>query len=242
MNIFTLCTLLLLGLQGGWTNAAAQTPDAQPSLGFPMVTFEMNWRNVPPRWYSVSMDSTGRAGYQSEPGILPGEDASDPYIVKFTSTQATRAEIFRLARELDYFRQGNYEYKNVGGALQGPAQTLRWGDTVPNEAGLLPDRRDIQATYTSSTDPRVNELTSIFERISATMEEGRRLSDSLSSNPAAVPDELSRMQDRQNRHELLELQALQPQLQSIAEDPAMAETARQRARELLGMAKEFAGR
>ena len=237
MRVPTLPLLLLLVALSS-LRVAAQTPDAEPTFGLPTVTFEMDWRSDAPHWYSISIDSTGRMAYQSEPAIYPGETPGDFFLMKFTSSQATRDEIFRLARELEYFKQGNYELTSDSSSAT--TMTLRWQDALPREYGFMSSEQDKQATYNHSNDARVNKLTSIFERISATMEAGRRLSDSLPSNSAGIDDALARIDDMQRNNQLLELQALQPILQSVADNQVVAASARARARRLLSEAEAVA--
>ncbi len=234
----TLRSLLVLGLALGSLKVAAQTPDAEPAFGLPTVTFEMDWRSEPPHWYSISIDSTGRMAYQAEAAIYPGETPGDFFLMKFTSSQATRDEIFRLARELQYFKQGNYEV--TSDSSQATTMTLRWQDALPREYGFMSSEQDNQATYNHSNDPRVNELTSIFARISATMEAGRRLNDSLPSNSAGIDAALARIDEMQRNNQLLELQALQPILQSVVDNQAIDASSRARARRLMSAAETVA--
>ena len=238
MRTLVLSALLLPGLALSSLRVAAQTSDAEPSLGLPMVTFEMDWRSEPPRWYTVSMDSTGRTSYQSEAAIYPGETPGDPFLVKFTSGHTTRDTVFRLASELQYFKRGNYEV--TSDSSRATTMTLRWQENLPDELVDVSRQRDNQATYNRSNDPRVNELTSIFERISATMEAGRRLSDSMPSNNSGIEDALARLEDMQGKNELLEVQALQPLLQSVADSPTVSAPARARARQLLSATETVA--
>jgi hypothetical protein len=234
MKAFAVFSLFLLGLVVTHFRAAAQSPDAEPTLGLPMVTFEMDWRNEPPRWYSISIDSTGRAAYQSEPAVYPGETAGDPYLVKFTCSDAIRDHVFRLTRELGYFDLGNYQV--TSNSAQATTKTLRWEDTLPNA------ERDNQATYNSSNNPKVNELTSIFERISRTIEAGRRLNDAVPSDTAAIEDELVRMERMKRQNQLLEFQVVQPLVRSVADNPAVAVAARRRARRLLATPETLAAK
>jgi len=240
MRTLALSVLLLLGLALSSLRVAAQALDAEPAFGLPLVTFAMDWRSEPPRWYSISIDSSGRTSYQSEPAIYAGETAGDPFLMKFTSSQPTRDEIFRLARELQYFKQGNYEV--TSDSSQATTMTLRWQDALPREYGFMSSDQDNQKTYNRSNDPRVNELTSIFERISATMEAGRRLNDSLPSNSAGIEGALARMKELQSNDQLLELQALQPLLQSVADSLTVSAPARARVRELLSAAETVAAK
>ena len=228
MRKFAPLALLLLALVP--LRPVAQTVDAQPDLGLPMVTFELNWRDADPHWYSVSIDSTARASYQSEPHVAPGETPGVTFLVKFTATTATRDKVFQLAEELNEFQNANYD---AGGQVaQTGIKTLRWQDASHN----------FQASYNGSKNPKVIELTSIFQRISITMEEGRRLADKLSFDRLDLDHELQRAEKMYNQHQLLELQALQPTLQNIANNPGILASSRYRARKLLAAVERAAGK
>jgi hypothetical protein len=119
-------------------------------------------------------------------------------MVEFTASKATRTEIFRLTQQLHFFR-GKFKINEAGRTGAG-TKSLTFGDGATEN----------QITFTSSKNPFIKELTTIFEHISSTMEFGRRLERLRTSNPSGLPAELKQM-ERQTRHEsLAQLQVIAP--------------------------------
>jgi hypothetical protein len=82
-------------------------------------------------------------------------------------------------------------------------------------------------------DPDIQELTSVFEEISSTLEFGRRLAYLHQHDKQGLEGELVAMQKDADRHWLRELQAVSPVLRSIATDPGVADQARAQADKLV---------
>lgn len=95
-----------------------------------------------------------------------------------------------------------------------------------------------QITYSSCSNPDVQELTSVFEQISETLEFGRRLSYLHQHDKGALTAELDKMRSGGERHKLRELQALAATLSSIVSDHNVDKPARESAEELLIQARE----
>jgi hypothetical protein len=179
------------------------------------------WSLNPP-YYSIAIDSTGAATYQSAPDIV--DTTGVPYTVAFQVSDATRRTTFIVARNLDFFR-GEFP-GTVGSPQKTPVRTLGFHDsTISN-----------QMTYSSSTESEIQELTSIFEEISSTLEFGRKLAYFHQHDQSALEGELASMQREGERHHLRELQAVAPVLRSIASDKNVDEAARARAEAMLNPA------
>ncbi|HEX8924614.1 MAG TPA: hypothetical protein VF786_02420 [Terriglobales bacterium] len=193
----------------------------EPAIGAPLVTFELDWRAADPQFYTISIDSSGRASYCSEPHTEQGETPGDPFLMKFTADPRDTAEIFRLAQELNYF-QGKLDDLGKKVAQTG-IKTLRYRDGT----------RHTSTDYNASTNAKLNQLTSVFQRMSSTFELTRKLQNQLRFDKLGLDNTLKSMEELQKSGQLAELQAVAPTLSRIADDASVMHVARMRARRLL---------
>ena len=209
--IVALCSCALL----------AQNPQLRTKNGqrFPTVVFtSVLWSTNPP-YYSIAIDSTGASTYQSAPD---SEDRSGvPYTIEFQANDATRRTTFSIAEDLN-FLNGEFPAK-LGFPADTPVRTLIYHDTTFNN----------QITYSQSSDSEIQELTSVFEEISTTLEFGRRIAYMHQHDKTALDGELASMQKEESRHLLRELQAVAPVLKSVVADRSLPETVRGRAEKVL---------
>ncbi|HEX8925961.1 MAG TPA: hypothetical protein VF786_09230 [Terriglobales bacterium] len=197
------------------------TKQVEPPEGAPLVTFELDWRAADPQFYTISIDSAGRGSYCSQPHTEPGETPGDPYLMKFTTDQRDAAEIFRLAEQLNYF-QGKFD--NLGKKVaQTGIKTLRYRNGAKQSS----------TDYNASTNPKLNDLTTLFQHMSTTFELARTLQNELRFDKLGLDDTLKRMEELNRSGQLAELQAIAPTLNEIANDSAVMGVVRQRARRLL---------
>jgi hypothetical protein len=96
-------------------------------------------------------------------------------------------------------------------------------------------QHDSSATYNFSSMQAVQQLTALFQNVSATLEFGRRLDFYRHYQKLALDEELKRMEDQARRGELAEMQALRPVLQQIYDDSSIINVVRARARRLMDM-------
>jgi hypothetical protein len=89
-----------------------------------------------------------------------------------------------------------------------------------------------QLTYSSSPNSEIEELTSIFEEVSETLECGRRLAYLQQHDRKKVAAELKALQAGADRHFLRELQAIASVLRSLAADPNLDPDTRHTAQSL----------
>jgi hypothetical protein len=143
-----------------------------------------------------------------------------PYMVDFTASRATRTTIFRLAEQLHFFHG---DFKTQSALPRTGWKSLTFAEGPINN----------QVSYTSSQNPLMKRLTSLFERISATMESGRRLSALQSSNRGGLLAELKRMERKARCERLLETQAIAPTLQQLSSEMQIPRIARQYAVRIL---------
>src|SRR5579885_2562843 len=203
------------------TSLLSQNPQLRTRNGgrFPTVVFTSVLWNANPPYYSIAIDSTGASTYQSAPNST--DSTGVPYTIAFQANDSTRRTTFNVIQELDFLRgdfavsQGSPETISV--------HTLAYHDLTFNN----------QITYSQTTDSDIQELTSIFEEVSTTLEFGRRLNYFHQHDKNALDGELAAMQKDADRHTLRELQAVSPVLHSIASDSNVASHARQEAEAIL---------
>jgi hypothetical protein len=188
------------------------------------ITFSLDFPNSSPEHYSISVDSNGRAHYESSGRITAESEDRDTYATDFTFTDATRARIFDLAAQAHYFT-GKVDSGNKKLAFTG-AKKLVYKD----------GQRDSSASYNYSAQPAVAQLTTLFQGVAATLEFSHRLSYYHRYQKLALDDELKRMEDEVRQGSLAELQAVKPVLQEIYDDPSVMNVVRARARRIMDMA------
>jgi hypothetical protein len=189
------------------------------------VSFSIDFPNSSPEHYAISLQSDGRAHYESSGRISNDSDARDDYQTDFTFSDATRTQIFDLAKAAHYF-SGKVDSGNKKLAFTG-AKKLVYSD----------GQRTASAEYNFSTVQPVQQLTSLFQNVSATMEYARRLSYYHRYQKLALDDELKHMEDQARRGELAEVQAVQPVLQQIYDDNSVMNVVRARAQRIMNMSK-----
>jgi hypothetical protein len=187
------------------------------------VTFSLDFPNSSPERYSISVDSEGRAQYESSGKItLESEDQED-YKTGFIFSDATRARIFELAAQAHYFA-GKVDSGNKKLAFTG-TKKLAYKDS----------QRDSSASYNYSSQPAVEQLTALFQSVGATLEFSRRLSYYHRYQKLALDDELKRMEEQARHGELAELQAVKPVLEQIYDDTSVINVVRARAHRIMDL-------
>jgi hypothetical protein len=187
------------------------------------ITFSLDFPNSSPEHYSVAVQSDGHAHYESSGKIFNDSDVRDEYQTDFTLSDPTRARIFELAAQAHYF-SGKVDSGNKKLAFTG-AKKLVYKD----------GQRNGSADYNYSHQAAVQDLTTLFQSVAATMEFGRRLTYFHRYQKLALDDELKRMEDQAQRGDLAELQALTPVLQSVYDDSSVINVVRARARRIMEM-------
>lgn len=223
-SIFPAISLLLMC---GLCIAQVQQPDSARDSASPIVTFELFWEQATPQSYKITMDVAGNAHYESHTPERPAEGRSsapsepDDFETQITISRDTRDQVLRLAKELNYFN-GDWDFKKHVVASTGK-KTLTWAD-----AG-----RKFHTLYNFSENKQLQQITSIFEGISLTLEHGRKLQFLHRFDKLGLESELNGMEEMLKRHDLYELQLIAPTLRKIANDTAVLHLARQRAGRLL---------
>lgn len=188
-----------------------------PSL-LPTITYTaVNW-NANPRNYSMLVDSIGNLTYQGIPNS--SSQTGNPDQVVFLLTPATRDTIFNLVNRVHFPRDSR---PIVNPDLPGSIITVE----------LRTQDSDRQVTLRAPGTKPLQQLSSIFQKISSTIEFGRRLSNLQSSRNPALATELEQMQTANRQGHLLELQSVTPILTNIASDNTLQASVRQQAAQIL---------
>jgi hypothetical protein len=178
-----------------------------------------------PSHYAISVSSNGRSTYDSD-GKLSPDSEGDPFHLDFSMSNDTSRRVFDLAEKARYF-QGEIDSKKKNLASTG-AKTLSYRDSS----------RNTKATYNYSPILPVQQLTELFQKLSMTLEFGRRLQYFHHYQKLALDEELKRMEGIADQNNLEEMSAVAPILQQIVTDTSVINPVRVRAQRLM----EKAGR
>lgn len=194
------------------------------------ITFTLDFPNSAPEHYSIAVQADGNGKYESSGKISQDSDERDSYQAEFHFSDPTRARIFQLAGQAHYF-SGKVDSGNKKLAFTG-AKKLSYSD----------GQRNTSAEYNYSSVPPVQQLTTLFQSVSATLEYGRRLTYFHQYQKLALDEELKQMEDQARRGELSELGAVKPVLQKIYDDSSVINGARARALRIMDMNSSPAAR
>jgi hypothetical protein len=188
------------------------------------VTFTLDFPASQPEHYSIRVQSDGSARYQSSGRLSADSDDTDSFDLDFTVVAETWQKIFELAAKAGYF-QKDVDSHHKGLAFTGK-KTLGYKDT----------RRSGESTYNYSAYPAVQDLTTLMQSLSATLEFGHRLQYDHHYQKLALDEELKRMEEMARTNQLIEVAAIQPILNQIIADPSVINVTRARAQRLLDRA------
>jgi hypothetical protein len=192
------------------------------------ITFSLDFPKSEPEHYSISVQSDGHARYECTAKISDDSEDRETYRTDFIFTEATRARVFDLAAQAGYF-SGKIDSGNKKLAFTG-SKKLAYRD----------GQRSFAADYNYSAQPAIQQLTTVFQNVAATLDFGRRLTYYHRYQKLALDDELKRMEDQVRQGELAELQAVQPILQEIFDDPSVINVVRARAMRIMEVGKSTA--
>jgi len=188
------------------------------------VSFSLDFPASNPSHYEITVTSDGHGSYSSNGELEAGAPPGDTAPLPFTVSDKVRDQIFDLAKSANYFSgkvdSGLTKIANTG------TKILTYKD----------DNRSTQATYNYSLVQPVEQLTSIFQNLSTTLEFGRRLAFFHKYQKLAIDDDLKRMEELERDQSLGDVQAIAPVLHAIADDPSVMRMSRARALRLLATA------
>jgi len=209
---------------------AAGSAEAQQP-GVATVGFVCDFPGSSPSHYGFSVTATRQVSYTSNGGEQPSKDPDpdeaistddSPFRMEFTLSAATTAHIFDLVKAAHYF-EGTIDSKKKNIASTGD-KTL-----IYHDAG-----KSNMANYNYSLIPAVQELTALFQNLSAAVEFGRRLDYEYRYQKLALDEEIKRMEEATALEDIgPDLPAAAPVLQKIADDPSVINPVRARAMRLL---------
>jgi hypothetical protein len=220
MKRFRLIALaaFLLGSCTLWAQTADQGSAAAT------VTFNRVWDPITPQNITITVALDGHAKYVSHSDAKPPDvPESDDYKTEFTVTPTCKEKIFRSTKDTNYFA-GDFSYKKRVASTG--KKTLTYMDSTHHS----------DTSYDYSENKDIEELTSIFEGISNTVEYGRKLEFKHHYDKLGLEDELKGMEAAQASHSLQQLQLIASTLKSIVEDTSVLNIARRRAERLLAKA------
>lgn len=190
------------------------------------VKFKLDFPGANPSHYEISVSEDGHGSYVSNGQLRNDSEPADPVPLEFTLSNKVRDDIFGLSKKAHYFSgkvdSGRNNIANTG------AKTLEYKDA----------QHSGEATYNYSPVPAVQELTSIFQNLSTSLEFGRRLSYFHKYQKLALDEDLKRMQELQQDNSLGDIQAIAPVLNEIANDSTVMNVTRARALRMLARAQK----
>jgi hypothetical protein len=210
-RIFQIACFLIL--------SALTTYSQTPSLA--TVTFTIDFPSSQPEHYSIRISSDGTGHYQSSGRISANSDDTESFDLDFNTTTETREKIFGLAAKAGYFKK-DVDSHHKGLAFTGK-KVLAYQDA----------QRTGESTFNYSTVPAVQDLTSLMQSLSMTLEFGHRLRYDQQYQKLALDDELKQMEALAGTNQLVEVAAIQSILDRIIADPAVINVTRARAQRLL---------
>jgi len=189
------------------------------------IIFIFDFPGSDPEHYVISISADGPASYDSH-AKTNERTKDDSFHFDFTIGSSTRTRIFDLAKRAHYF-EGDVDSKKRGVASTG-SKTLKYADA----------QRSTQATYNYSRIPAVQDLTDLLQKLSTTLEFGRRLEYDHHYQKLALDEELKRMEAMSKQNGLEELSAVSPILQKIAADASVINPVRVRAQRLIAQGRK----
>jgi len=188
------------------------------------VIFSLDFPNSDPEHYSVTVGTDGHVKYESSGRISSDSEDRQTYQTEFELSEAARTQIFDLAAESRYFS---------GKVDSGKKLAFTGAKKLTYQSGA----QTSSATYNFSQIPSVQQLTTLFQDVSATLEYGRRLAYEHRYQKLALDEELKRMESQTRAGDLRELQAARPILQEIYDDASVMNVVRARAQRIMEMSK-----
>ena len=195
--------------------AYSQSPDAA------VITFTLDFPQSQPEHYSVSIKEGGAAHYESSGRLSADSDETDSFALDFTASPDLRQKVFALAAKANYFQKDlDSHHKNL--AFTGK-KILTYKDA----------KRHGESAFNYSGQPPVQELASMFQSLSATLEYGRRLHYDHRYQKTAIEEELKRMEEESRTTPMVEVSAIAPILREIVGDFSVMNVSRARAQRIL---------
>jgi hypothetical protein len=210
MRVIVVCfALLFAGI------ASAQSPASSSRAE---IRFMLENPRLEPAAYTLEIFEDGTGSYSESAG---GADASAEEERAIHIHDPLLSKLFAVARS-DHFFAMDCEAPREHVAFTGK-KTLAY-------AGADGDG---SCTFNFSRDQSLNRIVAELMSIAYTLEEGARLKSEHLYDRLSLDAELESLKDAAQDHRALELENIAPELESIADDEAVMQRARMRARALL---------
>ncbi len=190
----------------------------------PAVTFNFDWsQGIPWQTYIITVQADGTTHFQGTPAPDPATGGdSELFKQSFTMSEANRSKIFSLAKKLNFF-QGDFD-SHLKRIAQTGNKTLAYQSATVHGS----------SSYNWSQNTDVQELTRLFTSIANTIDYGRKLAFGYRYDKLGLDAQLKELEGLRAKHYAEELNAIEPILRKIADDPNMMNISRQTAQQLLG--------
>src|SRR5271163_614279 len=156
------------------------------------VAFTIDFPGSQPEHYSIRISSDGTGHYQSSGHLSTNSDDTDSFDLDFNTTTETHQKIFNLAAKAGYFKK-DVDSHRKGLAFTGK-KVLAYQDA----------QRSGESTYNYSNVPAVQDLTSLMQSLSMTLEFGHRLRYDHQYQKLALDQELKQMEALAGTNQLVE--------------------------------------
>lgn len=211
----------------------AATPPDTPRSGSAaaQLRFAFEHPQLDPSSYILLIHEDGSGRYQSGAGAAPGPNDTDSAISASVVSAPVTRDIQIHDPLLSTFFQDARAHQFFAITCEAPGSHVAFtGKKTISYTG--PDGHG-ECTYNWSHDQQLNQLANDLMAVAYTIEEGRRLALEHLHDRLALDAELQGLQEAAKDHRALELENIAPELQSIANDQAVMNRARSRARALL---------
>jgi len=219
---------LVLGLILARAPLTAQTAgSATPAKTRAEVSFQFDRPGLPVPHFTMVMHEDGTGRYEADQAevratatLMRGQ-AAQHVDRQVSLTKATVAKVFKAARALNYFNiECLSKAKNIADTGK---KTLSY--TGPDGSG--------SCTYNFSENKTVDLLTSTFQGIAYTMDEGRRLEFLHRYDRLGLDAEMILLAQEKEAGRALELGTISPTLAAIADDTSVIQRVRLKASKML---------
>ncbi len=219
------------------TASFAQTavaPAAVPVLSTPQVSFQFERIGLPVPKFTLAVNEDGTGTYQAQVASASGSteaigqaNAAGPPVNRAIRISGSTAEtIFKTARSLDRFN------------IECASKAKNIADTGKKTLSYTGADGQGACHYNYSDNKSVAQLTSLFQAIAFTMDEGRKLGFMHRFDRLGLYSEMDALDHEVVEKRALELGNIAPELKAIVSDDALMQRVREKAAKLLAQAEE----
>lgn len=228
----------VFALVAGFATASfAQTaaaPAATPVSSVPEVSFQFERIGLPVPRFTLAVHEDGTGTYQAQVASVSGStdavgqvNASGPPVNRaIRLSPSTTETIFKTARSLDRFN------------IECASKAKNIADTGKKTLSYTGADGQGACRYNYSDNKSVAQLTSLFQAIAFTMDEGRKLEFLHRFDRLGLYSEMDSLGHEVEEKRALELGNIAPALKAIVSDEALMQRVREKAAKLLAQAEE----